>query len=143
MSRKAVLLLCAALAGCAVGPIHVHGDHSTADHLDYLMRALTAEPAEKEKLWQSALQEPTGEEATLHRALLRSVAGHGAYDPVAAEVELQALLAQSPAADVATVARARLEDLRAANACRHEVEVLKRRLSKVADIEKRLDQERR
>jgi len=143
MSRSAALLLFMALAGCTVGPIHVHRDRNAADHLDYLARALTSEQSEKEKLWQAAMQAPTGEEATLHRALLRSVAGHSGYDPAAAEVELQALLAQSPSADVATVARARLEDLRAANACRHEVEVLKRRLSKVADIEKRLDQERR
>jgi hypothetical protein len=41
------------------------------------------------------------------------------------------------------VARARLEDLRATNACRAEVDQLKRRLSKVADIERRLDRERR
>lgn len=143
MWRKTALLLCAALAGCTVGPVHVHRDAEAAHHLEYLARALTSEQSEKEQLWQRALQAPAAEQATLRRALLRSVAGHTGYDPVAAEVELQALLAQSPAADVATVARARLEDLRASNACRQEVEVLKRRLSKVADIEKRLDQERR
>jgi hypothetical protein len=141
--RSAWLPLAALLAGCTVGPVHVHRGRDAGDHLEYLARALAAEQSQREQLWQAAIQEPTGEEATLHRALLRTVSGHSGYDLAAAEVELQALLAQSPAAEVGKVARARLEDVRVANACRHEVEVLKRRLSKVADIEKRLDQERR
>lgn len=142
--RSAPWLLAALVAaGCTIGPVHVHRGRDAADHLEYLARALAAEPSQREQLWQSALQERSGEEATLHRALLRTVAGHSGYDPAAAEAELQGLLAQSPAAAVGSVARARLEDLRVANACRNEVEVLKRRLSKVADIEKRLDQERR
>jgi len=131
------------LAGCTIGPLHVHRGTEAADHLEYLARALAAEPSQRERLWQGAQQEPTGEEASLHRALLRTVAGHSGYDLAAAETELQGLLAQNPSADVGSVARARLEDLRVATACRLEVENLKRRLSKVADIEKRLDQERR
>lgn len=143
--RRSLLLAGAALllAGCALGPLHVHRGRDAADHLGYLARALAAEPSQRERLWQEALQEPTGEEASLHRALLRTVAGHSGHDMATAETELQSLLAQSPSDDIGSVARARLEDLRVANACRHEVENLKRRLSKVADIEKRLDQERR
>lgn len=130
------------LAGCATTtpwPLRKGVDA----HLEYLVLALNADAAQRELMWQSALKEAPDEDAALHRGLLRSVPGHSGYDVVAAESELQALLAQSPSADVAPVARARLEDLRAANGCRQEVENLKRRLSKVADIERRLDQERR
>jgi hypothetical protein len=141
--RFSAALAAAWLAGCSVGPVHVHRGPDAIDHLEYLATALASEPARREQLWRDVLKETTGEQATLHRALLRTVAGHSGYDPLTAESELQGLLAQSPSADIASVARARLEDLRVANACRHEVESLKRRLSKVADIEKRLDQERR
>ena len=132
-----------ALTGCASAPLRVERGPGAAEHLDYLVRALAAEPAQREQIWQVAQQEGGGDVAALHRALLRSVAGHGGYDPAAAESELQALLAKKPNDEIAAVARVRLEDLRVANACRREVENLKRRLSKVADIEKRLDQERR
>lgn len=131
------------LAGCSVGPLRIERGADAAEHLEFLAGALASEPAQREQLWQAAQREPPGARAALRQALLRTIAGHGGYDPIAAESELRGLLAQSPPADVAAVARARLEDLRVANACRNEVESLKRRLSKVADIEKRLDQERR
>jgi hypothetical protein len=104
-------------AGCALGPVHIHRGVDASDHLEYLVRALTADTQQRESLWQAALKEP--------------------------EAELQDLLSHSPNADVAPVARARLEDLHLVNGCRQEVEGLKRRLSKVADIERRLDQERK
>jgi len=132
-----------ALAGCAGAPLRVERGPGAAGHLDYLTRALAAEPAQREQIWQAAQQEGGGDQALLHRALLRGVAGHSGYDPAVAETELQALLAENPDNEIAAVARMRLEDLRVANACRRDVENLKRRLSKVADIEKRLDQERR
>lgn len=140
LAGAALLLL---VAGCSVGPVRVAHGPDAAEHLEYFAEAIAAEPSRRERLWQSALQEPPGPDAALHRALLRTVAGHSGYDPAAGETELHALLAQKPPRDVAAVARARLEDLRAINACRTEAESLKRRLSKVADIEKRLDQERR
>jgi hypothetical protein len=130
-------------AGCALGPVHIHRGVDASDHLEYLVRALTADTQQRESLWQAALKEPVGDEASLHRALLRTVPGHSGYDLAAAEAELQDLLSHSPNADVAPVARARLEDLHLVNGCRQEVEGLKRRLSKVADIERRLDQERK
>lgn len=136
-------LLLLALAGCSVGPLRIERGPDAAEHLEFLARALASEPSQREQLWQEAQREPPGPRAGLRHALLRTVAGHSGYDPASAESELQGLLAQSPPADVAVVARARLEDLRLANACRHEVDNLKRRLSKVADIEKRLDQQRR
>ena len=138
-----VALLALAASGCAMGPLHFHRGRAAGDHLEFLVKALTADSGRRETMWQATLKEPPGEDSSLHRALLRTVPGHSGYDVVAAETELQALLAQSPSADVAPVARARLEDLRAANGCRHEVEALKKRLKKVADIEQRLDQERR
>ena len=126
-----------------MAPVHVHPGPDVGQHLELLMRALAADASQRESMWQGVQREEPGQRATLHRALLRTVPGHTGYDLAAAEIELQGLLAQSPAPDVAPVARARLEDLRAAGACRHEVETLKKRLSKVADIEKRLDQDRR
>lgn len=140
--RLALVLALTVLAGCAGSPWLSPRWSDPAPHLEYLVRAQTAAPEEREAMWQAAVREPPGEVATLHRALLRTVGGHSGYDLAAAEIELQGLLSQSPPADIAPVARARLEDLHAANGCRTEVENLKRRLSKVADIEKRMDQER-
>lgn len=131
------------VAGCAVGPVHVHRGAGALDHPEYLVHALTSDSHSREAMWQAAAKEPPGEDAALRRALLRSVPGHSGYDMAAAETELQNLLANSPSADVAPLARARLEDLRAAAACRQEVEGLKRRLSKVADIERRMNEDRR
>lgn len=139
----ALALLAAVTGGCTFGALHVHRGQAAGDHLDFLVQALTADAPRRETLWQATLKDAPGEETSLRRALLRTVPGHSGYDMVAAETELQALLSQSPSVEVAPVARARLEDLRAASACRTEVESLKKRLSKVADIERRLDQQRR
>jgi hypothetical protein len=141
--RALATVAAALLAGCTLGPVHLHRGTDAMDHFDYLVRALTADTQQRETMWQAAIKAPTGDEASLHRALLRTVPGHSGYDLAAAEAELQDLLSHSPTADIAPVARARLEDLRLANGCRQEVESLKRRLSKVADIERRLDQEKR
>jgi hypothetical protein len=144
MARALTLSIVAlALASCAAGPLHVHRGVEPEDHFAYLVRALNSDNEEREDLWRDASREPPGEVATLHRALLRTVPGHSGWDLAAGESELQGLLAQSPSYHVAPVVRARLEDLRTINAYRHEVDQLKRRLSKVADIEKRMDQERR
>lgn len=140
---RSALVVTLLLGGCAMSPVHVHRGPDSGQHLELLMRALAAEPAARETMWQAVQREAPGPQATLRRALLRTVPGHAGYDLAAAEIELQGLLAQSPAPDVAPVARARLEDLRASSACHQEVESLRKRLSKVADIEKRLDQQRR
>lgn len=131
------------LAACSVGPVHLHRGPGANEHLEFLVQAFTADTAGREQMWQTTLKSPASDETSLQRALLRTVPGHSGYDIPAAEVELQALLARSPSAEIAPVARARLEDLRAANGCRQEVEALKRRLSQVADIEKRLDSNRK
>lgn len=132
------------VVGCAIGPVHVHRGPVAADHLEYLARALEAPPAEREELWRAARTAPEGDEGGLLRAaLLRTIPGHSGYDPAAAEGALQALLGKGASDDVAAVARARLQELRAANACRQDVKNLERRLSKVVDIERQLDQQRR
>jgi hypothetical protein len=143
MRRSAWIGCAALLAGCSLGPVHIHRGAEASDHLEYLVRALTADSQQRESMWQSALKQEPGDEASLHRALLRTVPGHSGYDLAAAETELQDLLSHSPTADIAPVARARLEDLKLVSGCRQEVESLRRRLSKVADIERRLDQERK
>jgi hypothetical protein len=135
-----------ALGACASlqWPDFMRSDREVAPSspADYLLRALTVDAAGREAMWQAAEHESPGESASLHRGLLRSIPGSSLYDPAAAETALQELVAHNPSSDVALVARARLEDLHAINACRGDVENLKRRLSKVADIEKRLDRER-
>jgi hypothetical protein len=93
------------LAGCQVGPVRVEHGPDAAEHLEYFATAIAAEPSRREQLWQAALQEPAGPHAALHRALLRTVAGHSGYDPAAGESELHALLAQKPPRDVTAVAR--------------------------------------
>lgn len=143
MARRTVAALAVLLAGCAAGPLHVHRGVEPEDHFAYLVRALNADNTDREEMWQDALQEKPGELAALHHALLRTVPGHSGWDPVQGESELQALLATSPSYHVGPVARARLADLRTLNAYRHEVDRLKQRLSQVADIEKRMDEERR
>jgi hypothetical protein len=130
------------LAGCATTPWPFAGSVGAQTPANYLVMALAADPKEREALWQAAQHDTAGEMTSLHRALLRSIPGSAIYDPVAAESALQDLLTHDPRADVAQVARARLADLHAIAACRSDVDDLKRRLSKVADIEKRLDRER-
>lgn len=143
LERCVALAAIALVAGCARQPLHLHADTSSIGQAEYLMLALNLDAAGREALWQNALREPAGDNAILHRALLRTVPGHAGYELAAAEAELQNFLTQNAMSTLAPVARARLEDLRAARACRLEVETLKRRLSKVADIERRQDQNRR
>lgn len=141
--RRLAAVAAVLLAGCTTAPVHVHRGADTGSHLEYLTQAMNTPAAQREAMWRAAVEEPASAEATLHRALLRTVSGHSGHDLVAAEAELQQVLASSPSSDIAPVARARLEDVRAMNACRQEADGLKRRLAQVADMERRLDQERR
>lgn len=146
MRSLVTVVLPLALGACASTqwPAFLKSDSAVAPSspADYLLRALTVDASGREAMWQAAEHESAGESATLHRALLRSIPGTSLYDPNAAQTALEDLVAHNPSPDVALVARARIEDLHAINACRGDVENLKRRLSKVADIEKRLDRER-
>lgn len=137
------MIALALTGGCARQPLHVHLDASAVGQSEFLIEALTAEPPAREALWQQAQRDRSGDVAVLRHALLRSVPGHSGYDIAAAESELQAFVGAEPSASLALIARARLEDLRAARQSRAELDQLKRRLSKVADIERRQDQNRR
>jgi hypothetical protein len=136
-----MLVLAAALSvACTAWPWR-YGD-SSADasaHLEFLLQALAADAAKRETFWRATSGEPLTEDAALRKALLRTVPGHSGYDPVLAERELQAVLAREPSREIAPVARLRLEELRSLHSCRIEVDSLKKRLAKVADIERKLD----
>lgn len=137
----AIPALAAALAACAVWPWQ-HG-RSSADastHLEFLLQALAADVEKREALWRATGgPEPLTEDAALRKAVLRTVPGHSGYDPVLAERELQTVLSRTSSREIAPVARLRLEELRALQTCRAEVDSLKKRLAKVADIERELD----
>ena len=132
----------AMLAACSHLPWWMTSEPAAASPADYLVAALASDEKGREQLWQVLQKESPGESQRLHRGLLRSIPGSPIYDPIGAEKELLDLIAENPSREVAQVARARLDDLKAIAACRTDVEDLKRRLSKVADIEKRQDRER-
>jgi hypothetical protein len=79
----------------------------------------------------------------LRVALLQSVPHHSGYDPARAREQLDALASRSPASrDVAMVARLRLAEMGETAACRSEATELRARLSRVVDIERRLNQDK-
>lgn len=126
-----------ALGGCANWP-SLRPD--VIDHVEYLSQALAADAREREALWKAAPATDASEGARLHVALLQSIEGHSGYDPAAARQRLEALAASAPGSvDVATVARLRLAQLNESTECRSEVADLRQRLSRVVDIEKRMN----
>jgi hypothetical protein len=127
-------LLAVLLCGCAsLSPWT--GGTGARDHLEFLVQATAASPAAREQMWQDTANGPDAE-SRLRKALLQSILGSARYNPVNAETELLALLAENPPADVAAVARVRMESLRSYGECRAETEALKKRLAKIADIER-------
>lgn len=130
-------LFAALLCGCAHLPPWIGGP-GAREHLEFLAQASAASPALREQMWREAANGPAGE-SRLRKALLQSIPGSARYDPASAETELLALLAQDPPAEVAAVARMRMETLRSYGECRAETEALKKRLSKIADIERGAD----
>lgn len=139
-ARSLSLMLALVIAGCA----HLPGIRPDArEHLEFLAQAMNASLAVREAMWQNARLDQGGAAADLRKALMQSVPDHSGYDPVAAEHGLQALLAQAPSPDVTAVAQVRLAELKAADkateACRAETAALKDRLSKVVDIERKLN----
>lgn len=124
--------------GCASFPSLRPDAH---DHLDFLTQALIADPQTRESMWKASQNSDNSYSAKLRRALLRSVPKHSGYDPMMAEANLGSLIQQVPATDIGAVARARLAELKADAACRNEVDTLKLRLSKMVDIERRINNE--
>lgn len=125
------------LAGCAA---LFPRQYAAADHLDFLVQALAADARGREVLWHAvSAAEPT-DDAQLRVALLQSVPDHSGYDPAAARARLDALASRRPASrDVAMVARLRLAELGETAECRSEATELRQRLSRVVDIERRLN----
>ena len=109
------------------------------DNVDYLARALRAENTVREQIWRGTVPSGGSDEAMLRRALMQSVPGHSGYDASAAEGALQSLIDDAPAADITSIARLRLAELKADQACRQEVTQLKQRLTRVVEIERKLN----
>ncbi|MBL6750934.1 MAG: hypothetical protein ISP90_10455 [Nevskia sp.] len=131
-----LLSLAALCAGCATAPQRVP---DALAETEFLGRAMEQSPAAREATWRATLAGRPGIETSLRVALLQSVPEHSGYDPAAAQRGLRALLAQNPPEDVAAVARVRLGELRLRSQCENESLELRRRLSKVAQIERDLD----
>jgi hypothetical protein len=106
-------------------------------NIDYLVRALRADASSREQMWRGTVPSGGSEEARLRRALMQSVPGHTGYEPAAAESALQRL-ADDGSGDIASVARLRVAEMKADQACRQEVTQLRQRLSRVVDIERKL-----
>lgn len=106
--------------------------------VDYLTRALRADNAAREQMWRGTVPSRGSEEAMLRRALMQSIPGHSGYDASAAEGALQTLIDDAPPG-TASIARLRLAELQADQACRQEVTQLKQRLTRVVEIERKLN----
>ena len=124
------------LGGCATLPFS--GSRST-DDLEFLDRALSGGPATREAMWRDTVAGGRNQETQLRLALLQSVPDHSGSDPAAAQRALRALLAQSPPADLAAVARVRLDEMKSTSQCVGETQELRRRLAQVVNIERELD----
>lgn len=130
----------ASLSACGVFPLRTQ---SVGDHVDFLARALTADGQAREALWRNAPPASRSQDAALDRALLQSVPGHSGYDPQAAEAGLKDLINDGPPPALESLARLRLAEIktegRATVECRQENAQLKQRLSRVVDIERKLN----
>lgn len=111
------------------------------DPLGFLAQAMAADGAKREALWRESTAGERTPSAVLQTALMQSLPGHAGYDPPAAERELERLLAQEPPlpAPAVAVARVRLSGLKDARSCGQEVDALRRRLTRVVDIERSLE----
>jgi hypothetical protein len=126
-----------ALGACTSWGPFVHG--GGPDPLTDLADVLGSDPGSRETMWLSARKDNSSPRAQLHTALLQSVPGHTGFDPGAAEHSLQALLTGDAPADVATAARARLAELKAAGNCQTRVEELRKQVTKIVEIERKMN----
>lgn len=111
---------------------------SEMDHVRFLTAALEADSSAREALWKMAATSGKSDDSDLRVALLQSIPGHPAYDPVAARDRLQQLVARPTAsASVVAVARLRLAQTQQDAATAAEIAQLKQRLARVVEIEKR------
>jgi hypothetical protein len=123
------------MAGCATVQ-SVTGLSSMSD-IEFLDHAAQATPAAREAEWRSlSTSKDFGEDHALRLALLESFPGHSGYDPAGAQRGLRALLAQNPSEQAALAARLRLAGMSEQAGLLAENADLKRRLSKLVDIER-------
>lgn len=135
--KGAILGICVALqTGCALGPVN---PVSPVDELEFLGRAEDGSPSEYAAMWKETLAAPRSQERSLRIALLQSVPGHAGYDPAEAQRKLRSLIAQSPPAGMAAVARMRLDELNSREQCMAQTHELQHQLAKVVDIERQID----
>jgi len=132
-----VMALAMAMTACTTwGPV---ARMSGPDPLTDLADVVGSDPAMREALWLAARKDNATPRAQLHTALLQSVPGHSGFDPGAAEHNLQALLAGDAPPDVATAARARLAELKASGNCQTRVEELRKQVTKIVEIERKMN----
>lgn len=118
--------------------------------LQFLLRIHASSAAEREAMWRELKSSSRDTAATeLRLALLQSIEGHAGYQPVVAESRLRALLQKKPNAEISSVARLRLLELRherqyrAANAeLAAELALVRAQLSKLLLIETEIDRDR-
>lgn len=138
------LSLAGAVCGCALQP---PAASDTQDDVQFLDRAIEAGPHTREAMWRAAqANADRGPDGVLRLALLQSLPDHPGYDPAAAQRSLRALIAQGTPDNVVLVARWRLAELRNGMQCQGanqdlqtENQELKRRLSRVVEIERQID----
>lgn len=142
MACRLALVLSLGLAASGCASWHLRSLIGT-DHIDFLTRALAADAQTRETWWRNAPPAKQSQGAALDRALLQSVPGHSGYDPMAAESALNSLINEQMPSDMEAVARLRLAELKterhAAAECRQENAQLKQRLSRVVEIERKLN----
>jgi len=106
--------------------------------MQLLTQALNARPERREALWRANGDSDGSDEAELRVALLQTVPEHSGHDPAAARRRLGVLLAHKPRADLASLARLRLAELRATDDCSSELATMRARLAQLIDIEQEL-----
>ena len=119
----------------------------TNPHLQFLIRIHAGSAAERESMWRALKGSGKNGEVTEFRlALLQSVEGHSGHQPLQAESRLRTLLQKKPSAEIASVARLRLLELRnerqqraATTELEAELAVLRAQLGQLLQIETQID----
>lgn len=118
--------------------------------LQFLIRIHASSAAERESMWRTLKASGrNGDSAELRLALLQSVEGHSGHQSLQAESRLRALLQKKPNAEISSVARLRLLELR--NERQHratqaeleaELALVRAQLTKLLQIEAQIDRGR-
>lgn len=128
-----------ALSGCTTLSALSASRDSAGDQLDFMVQAMSANPSEREALWQSTRNGGQSQRAELRFALMQSIPGHSGYDPAAARKNLNHFLLGNPSPGLASVARARIAELDASSSCRTDAAEMHHRVDQMVDIERHQD----